>query len=358
MTGHSNSGLAAPFVAVVMAAGQGTRMRSATPKMLLPVCGSSMAGRVVSAARRAGAADVIVVDGPSRRLEGALDDVLFAVQERPLGTANAVQAAEPFIDPDSTVVVLAGDVPLITAETLRGLVKAHAGQGAAATLATMTLDDPSGYGRIVRDEDGGVLRVVETKVVGDASGDELNIDEVWTGIAVFHAASLFRALPRVQPANAQGEYYLLDVVPLILEDGGRVTAHEVADPSEVLGVNDPVQLAEVAAIAQRRIQLELMRSGVIIDQPSSTWVDAGVSVGAGTILRPGTQLFGGTIIGAEAMIGPGAILINTVVGDGATIVCAYLEDSEIGAGVDVSPDGLLPPGAVILLRSATEDPSR
>src|SRR6516162_4157097 len=215
-------------------------MRSATPKLLHEVCGRAIIAWPVAAARAAGADKVVVVEGPDRPLAHALDgEVTVAVQPQPLGTADAVKAAADHIESADTVIVLNADHPLITAETLAGLAEDHARTGAAATLATAVLEDPSGYGRVVRAPDGTVERVVETKAPGDATELELRIREISTGIYAFEGAALLAALDEVRPHNAQGELYLPDVLPVIRYGERSVGAHEIGDDSAV-GVNDRV----------------------------------------------------------------------------------------------------------------------
>ena len=335
-------------VVVILAAGQGTRMRSATPKLLHPVCGRPMIAWPVAAAHEAGAGLVVVVDSPERCLEGSLgEDVVVAIQERPNGTADAVSAAAGHIDADSTVVVLAGDVPLITAETLRGLVEAHERAGSAATMATMVLEDPSGYGRVVRAPDGTVERVVETKAPGDATELELHIREVNTGIFAFDGGPLLQALAQVSSDNAQGELYLPDVLPILRSHDRTVGAHEVSDPSVTLGVNDRVGLAAVTALAQRRIHERHMLAGVTIVSPEATVIDAGVEIGQDTVIAPFSSLHGDTRIGARATIGPLATLIDTTVGDESKVLSSHVVEADIDARVSVGPFAYLRPGAVL-----------
>src|SRR3954447_22726266 len=263
-----------PPTVVILAAGEGTRMRSALPKVLHPLCGRPLIAWPIAAAREAGAVRVIVVDGPKRRLADHLPPgVDVAVQEEPNGTGDAVRAAAGHLHPEVPVVILAGDVPLITPEAIDGLVSAHNRARAAATMATMVLDDPTGYGRVVRDPQGDVVRVVETKSPGDASVDELAIQEVNTGIFCFDAGALKDALERLENDNAQGEYYLPDVLPLLREQGHAVAAHIVEDPVLTLGVNDRADLATIRAHAQQRIHEQLMREGVTIVDPASTTID-------------------------------------------------------------------------------------
>jgi bifunctional UDP-N-acetylglucosamine pyrophosphorylase/glucosamine-1-phosphate N-acetyltransferase len=337
-----------PFTAVVMAAGQGTRMRSALPKVLHELCGRPMVAWPVQAAREAGAQQVVVVTSPDVDLTAALPEgTRTAVQPRPDGTGGAVLAALPALEGDAPVVVLSGDVPLVTAAAIGALVEAHARSGAAATMATTVLDDPSGYGRVVRDADGHVARVVETKTAGDATEAELAIAEVNTGIFCFDGPALADALPRVGTDNAQGERYLPEVLAILRAEGRTVDAHVVADPALVLGVNDRVDLADVRAIAQRRILEAHMRAGVTVVDPGSTLVDAEVAIGADTVIEPATYLRGATTIGVRARVGPNTTIIDSVIGDEATVVHAYVQEAELHAGAAVGPFAYLRPGAVL-----------
>jgi bifunctional UDP-N-acetylglucosamine pyrophosphorylase/glucosamine-1-phosphate N-acetyltransferase len=302
----------------------------------------------VVAARDAGAGSVVVVDGPRRPLAGALDQgVTFAIQERPLGTADAVKAAAPHIARDSTVIVLCGDVPLITARTIEELARAHERSGAAATMATMVLDDPRGYGRVVRAPDGTVERVVETKAPGDATELELHIREVNTGIYAFEGGPLLAALEQVRSDNAQGELYLPDVLPILRRHERSVVGHEITDPTETLGVNDRVGLAQAAAIAQRRIHERHMLSGVTIADPACTVIDAEVTIGQDTLIAPFSSLHGATRIGTRSEIGPLSTLIDAQVGDQARVVHSYVTGAQVGDGVSVGPFAYLRPGAVL-----------
>jgi bifunctional UDP-N-acetylglucosamine pyrophosphorylase / glucosamine-1-phosphate N-acetyltransferase len=338
--------VAAPVV-VILAAGQGTRMRSATPKLLHHVCGRPIIAWPVAAARAAGAKTVVVVEGPDRPLDGVLDgEVTVAVQEVPRGTADAVKAAAPHIDPDSTVIVLNGDHPLMTADTLTGLAQARTHAGAAATLATAVLEDPSGYGRVVRAPDGTVERVVETKAPGDASALELRIREISTGIFAFEGRALLAALEEVRSDNAQGELYLPDVLAIMRSHERSVTAHEISDASE-LGVNDRAQLAAVRAIAQHRIHERHMMAGVTIVDPATTVIDVDVQIDQDATIAPFTSLHGRSEIGDGATVGPLSTVIDTRVGARATVVHSYLNQADVGDRVSVGPFAYLRPGAVL-----------
>jgi bifunctional UDP-N-acetylglucosamine pyrophosphorylase/glucosamine-1-phosphate N-acetyltransferase len=339
--------VAAPVV-VILAAGQGTRMRSATTKLLHPLCGRPMIAWPVQAAREAGASQVVVVDGPQRLLAPALDDdVAVSIQERPNGTSDAVASAAEHFCNGGTVVVLAGDVPLITAQTISELAAAHEGSGAAATMATMVLEDPRGYGRVVRRADGGVEKVVETKHPEDATDVELQIREVNTGIFAFDGELLAEALTQVSADNAQGELYLPDVLPILRAKGHAIAAHEVSDPTVTLGVNDRVGLAAVTALAQRRILERHMLAGVTIVNPAATTIDAGVEIGADAVIAPYSSLIGATSIGEGSTIGPLSTLIDTTVGDGASVIHSYVREANIGDRVSVGPFAYLRPGAIL-----------
>jgi bifunctional UDP-N-acetylglucosamine pyrophosphorylase/glucosamine-1-phosphate N-acetyltransferase len=349
---HTISIVTAPVV-VILAAGQGTRMRSATPKLLHPLCGRPMIAWPLAAAREAGAAKVVLVDSPARSLAPALDaldgagEVVVAVQEQPLGTADAVRAASAHIDGDAPVIVLNGDGPLITAELIRALADAHEREGAGATITTVELEDPTGYGRVVRAPDGTVERVVETKNPGDASALELRIREINIGFYAFAGDTLLEALAQVASDNAQGEQYLPDVIPIMREHEHSVLAFEVDDPEITLGVNDRIDLAAVTRIAQRRIAEQHMLAGVTIVDPGSTVIDVAVTIAEDTVIAPFTSLHGATSIGRGSTIGPLSTLIDVRVGDGAKVVHAYALEAEVGDRVSVGPFAYLRPGTLL-----------
>jgi bifunctional UDP-N-acetylglucosamine pyrophosphorylase / glucosamine-1-phosphate N-acetyltransferase len=344
---HPHVPAAAPTV-VILAAGQGTRMRSKTPKVLHDLCGRPMVAWPIAAARNADAHAIIVVGGPDGALEGRLPDgVRLAVQAEPRGTGDAVLAASQHIDRDRAVIVLSGDVPLITSTAIRELADAHANTNAAATMATMTLDDPSGYGRVIRDPDGSVARVVETKAPGDATESERAVREVNAGVYAFDGGAVLDALAEVEPHNAQGEYYLPDALVVLRGQGHTVAAHVFADPDLMLGVNDRAGLAAVRQIAQRRIHDEHMRNGVTIVDPASTLIDVDVAIGADTIIEPSTFLRGATSVGEDSRIGPLTTLIDVAVGDGAHVRHSYLQSCQLADSVSVGPFAYVRPGTVM-----------
>jgi bifunctional UDP-N-acetylglucosamine pyrophosphorylase/glucosamine-1-phosphate N-acetyltransferase len=245
------------------------------------------------------------------------------------------------------VVVLSGDVPLVEAELLRRLGEEHAASGAAATMVTAVLDDPRGYGRVVRDADGAFVRVAETKAVGDASEAELAIAEVNTGIYAFDGAALLDALDAVGVENAQGERYLPEVLGILRERGARVATLAASDPAIVLGVNDRAGLATVRLEAQRRIQERHMLAGVTIVQPASTSIDVGVQIGEDSVIEPCTQLLGATRIGAGATIGPHSTLIDALIADAVTVTHSRLVRCEVREGASVGPFAYLRPDALL-----------
>jgi bifunctional UDP-N-acetylglucosamine pyrophosphorylase / glucosamine-1-phosphate N-acetyltransferase len=339
--------MSAPTV-LVLAAGQGTRMRSTLPKVLHQLCGRPMVLWPVCAALEAGAGRVVVVDSPARALGDVLPEgVDLVVQPEADGTGGAVVAAAAEIDPDAAVVVLSGDVPLVSAQAISELLAAHAAAGTPATMATTVLDDPSGYGRVVRDGAGSVLRVVETKRAGDATPEELQIREVNTGIFVFDGAALLGALPRLSADNAQGEHYLPQVLDLLRADGHAVAAHAVEDPGLVLGVNDRVALATVTALAQRAILERHMLAGVTVVDPASTEVDVEVEIGQDVRIEAGTRLKGACTVGPGATVGPHTTLIDSHVGPDARVRVAWLEQATVHAGATVGPFAYLRPGSVL-----------
>jgi bifunctional UDP-N-acetylglucosamine pyrophosphorylase/glucosamine-1-phosphate N-acetyltransferase len=331
-----------------MAAGEGTRMRSSTPKMLHPVCGRPMVAWPIIAAREAGAVRVAAIISPGRDLSAGLpDDVETVEQPQPDGTGGAIRAALPLIEESETVLVLSGDHPLISAEVISGFLEAHASSGAAATLMTIELDDPGSYGRVVRDASGQVERVVEAKAAGDADSEQLAIREINAGTYAFDAAPLAEALRGLANDNAQGEYYLPDVFPALREAGHSVLPHQADDFAVTMGVNNRVDLAAVEAEGRRRLLEGHMLAGVTVVDPASTWIDAGVEIAADSRIEPGTTLRGTTAIAAEAVVGPLSTLIDCSVGAGSQVLHSYLVECDVRAGCSVGPFAYLRPGALL-----------
>jgi len=316
------------LAAVVMAGGLGTRMRSATPKHLHPILGRRMVEWVFEAARPLSPRKLVVVASPTTA--DAFTDVEVAIQERALGTGDAVRAARPVLDGAADdVLVLSGDTPLLTAELLRELAETHRRDGAAATVLTFEPQDTRAYGRVVRGADGGVRAIVEA---ADASEDELALRECNSSIYVFRAELLWPALDRLEPKNAQGELYLTDAVRDLVAAGHRVAAHVAADPLETEGVNTRVELAAAAAALRDRINREHMLAGVAITDPTSTWIEPTVELEPDTTVHPFTVLRGATRVAAGAEIGPHVVAVDAVVGPGAVVgpFCYLRPGTELG----------------------------
>ncbi|HEX7244179.1 MAG TPA: bifunctional UDP-N-acetylglucosamine diphosphorylase/glucosamine-1-phosphate N-acetyltransferase GlmU [Solirubrobacterales bacterium] len=331
---------------LVMAAGEGTRMRSSTPKMLHPVCGRPMVAWPIAAAREAGAGRVAAIVSPNQDVVAGLsEDVETVVQPEPDGTGGAVRAALPLIEGAETVLVLSGDVPLISAETISGLLAAHESSGAAATMLTIELEDPASYGRVVRDASGEVERVVEAKTAGDATSEQLAIREINAGTYVFAAEQLTAALAGLSNDNAQGEYYLPDVLPALRAAGHSVAAHLTDDLAVTMGVNDRVDLAAVEVEGRRRILERHMLAGVTVVDPASTWIDADVEIAADARIEPGTSLRGRTAIGSGCTVGPLSTLTDTILGSDVSVPHSFLVECEVADGAAVGPFARLRPGA-------------
>ncbi len=323
--------------AIVLAAGQGTRMKSNLYKVLHPVCGKPMVEHVIDHVRGIGADRVVTVVGHgAEQVEetlGAKSE--YVLQSEQLGTAHAVQQAEQLIgDLDGTTLVICGDTPLIRSETMEELVRNHRELGAKATILTAIAENPTGYGRIIRGEHGEVLRNVEQK---DASPEEQAIQEINTGTYCFDNRALFEALKKVKNDNAQGEYYLPDVVGILQSEGALIGAYACADFSETLGVNDRVVLSQAEAVMRRRIAETHMRNGVTIISPETTVISADTVVGRDTVLQPGTVLEGNTVIGEECVIGPNSHLVDSEVGNRTTVHSSVVKSSRIGSNTAIGP---------------------
>jgi bifunctional UDP-N-acetylglucosamine pyrophosphorylase/glucosamine-1-phosphate N-acetyltransferase len=335
---------------IVLAAGEGKRMKSDLPKVLHPLLGRSLVGHVLTAAQQLQASRTVVVIGHRAELVAAhlaeiapqVDTVLQAEQ---LGTGHAVRIAlDMLADAEGTVIVLNGDVPLLREETLDSLVAAHEAAGAAATVLGAQVPDPTGLGRLVRAADGALARIVEER---DATPQERVIREINAGIYAFDAAALRAMLAKLTTANDQGEEYLTDVFELLVSDGAPVRVHLAADAVETLGCNDRAELAALRALLRDRINLGWMRAGVTITDPATTWIDASVTIERDVVLEPNIQLRGATDIGPGAVIGPDVTLVDTVVGADAQVVRAHAVLAEIGPNANVGPYAYLRPGAVI-----------
>ncbi|RKD22801.1 UDP-N-acetylglucosamine diphosphorylase/glucosamine-1-phosphate N-acetyltransferase [Ammoniphilus oxalaticus] len=330
--------------AVVLAAGQGTRMKSKLYKVLHPVCGKPMVQHIVDRLGDILIDEVFVVIGHgAEQVKSQLGStVQYVHQEQQLGTAHAVMMSSDYLEgKQGTTLVVTGDTPLITDETLQRLMERHNQTGASATILTSILEDATGYGRIIRNADGSVAKIVEHK---DATDEERTAREINTGIFCFDNEKLFQALKKVDNQNAQGEYYLTDVIEILKGEGATISAYVTEDPQEGMGVNDRVQLSQVEQIMRKRINEAHMRNGVTIIDPLSTYIEPDVKIGADTVIQPGCFLRGNTQVGEDCLIGPNADLADTTVEDGITIRYTVVLESLIRKEADVGPFAYLRPG--------------
>lgn len=331
------------FTSVILAAGMGTRMKSKMPKVLHKVCGKPLSKWVIDASEAAGADKVCAVVGHrAETVKEVLGDVCeFALQAEQKGTGHAVmQAIDVIKNSKGEVVILNGDTPLITAETINKAIEYHKNNGNQATVITAILDDATGYGRIVRDNDGSVLKIVEQK---DASKEEKKINEVNSGMYVFDAQSLVYALDKITPNNAQGEYYLTDTLEILLSAGKKIGGYAISDNDEIRGINDRVQLNEAEKIMQKRINEYHMRNGVTMRNPESVYIEDGVEIGNDTEICQNVTIKSGTKIGSDCVIGSGSMLDRAVIHDGVDVLSSVILESEVDEGTHVGPFAYIRP---------------
>lgn len=331
------------FTSVILAAGMGTRMKSKMPKVLHTVCGKPLSKWVIDASKAAGADKVCAVVGhKAETVKEVLGDVCeFALQAEQKGTGHAVmQAIDVIKNSKGEVVILNGDTPLITAETINKAIEYHKNNGNQATVITAILDDATGYGRIVRDNDGSVLKIVEQK---DASEEEKKINEVNSGMYVFDAQSLVYALDKITPNNAQGEYYLTDTLEILLSAGKKIGGYAISDNDEIRGINDRVQLNAAEKIMQKRINEYHMRNGVTMRNPESVYIEDGVEIGNDTEICQNVTIKSGTKIGSDCVIGSGSMLDRAVIHDGVDVLSSVILESEVDEGTHVGPFAYIRP---------------
>lgn len=340
---------------IVLAAGEGKRMKSSLPKMLHPLLGRTLLGHVLAATSALRPDRTIVVVGHgaepiTAHLKEIAPDAVTVLQEVQLGTGHAARVALDAYGPaEGTVVIVNGDVPLLRPGTLRSLVDAHEAAGAAATILTAEVEQPYGLGRVIRNPvTGGVDAIVEER---DATPEQRAVTEINAGVYAFEASLLAQSLGKLTTANAQGEEYLTDVIGLLVDAGHGVLAHATGDPTEVLGVNDRVELSRLRALLRDRINDAWMRSGVTIVDPLTTWIDVDVTLGRDTVIEPNTHLRGSTRVGEWAVIGPDTTLIDVVVGDGARVVRTHGEGVTIGPKATIGPFAYLRPGTELAERT-------
>lgn len=332
---------------IVLAAGQGTRMKSKLFKVMHPVMGRPMVGHVVQAALDAEVDQVFTVTGVGAEVvkDYLQDKSEYVYQEEQLGTAHAVEQARALLeDKEGTTLVLSGDTPLLQADTIKKLMDFHESQNAKATVLTALADDPFGYGRVIRAADGSVDKIVEEK---DATAEERAVKEINTGSYCFDNQALFAELKNVDNDNTQDEYYLPDVIEILKNHDEIVGAYPLNDMNEALGVNDRVALSEAQAIMQARINKAHMVNGVTLIDPKNTYIDVDVKIGQDTVIEPGAYLKGNTVIGAEVFIGSNTEISNSQIADNVRIVQSIVEESTVKEFSDVGPFSRLRPGSII-----------
>ncbi|MDF4200582.1 bifunctional UDP-N-acetylglucosamine diphosphorylase/glucosamine-1-phosphate N-acetyltransferase GlmU [Bacillus subtilis] len=333
--------------AVVLAAGQGTRMKSKLYKVLHPVCGKPMVEHVVDEALKLSLSKLVTIVGHgAEEVKKQLGDKSeYALQAEQLGTAHAVKQAQPFLADDKGVtIVICGDTPLLTAETMEQMLKEHTQREAKATILTAVAEDPTGYGRIIRSENGAVQKIVEHK---DASEEERLVTEINTGTYCFDNEALFRAIDQVSNDNAQGEYYLPDVIEILKNEGETVAAYQTGNFQETLGVNDRVALSQAEQFMKERINKRHMQNGVTLIDPMNTYISPDAVIGSDTVIYPGTVIKGEVQIGEDTIIGPHTEIMNSAIGSRTVIKQSVVNHSKVGNDVNIGPFAHIRPDSVI-----------
>ncbi|WIG47080.1 bifunctional UDP-N-acetylglucosamine diphosphorylase/glucosamine-1-phosphate N-acetyltransferase GlmU [Bacillus halotolerans] len=333
--------------AVVLAAGQGTRMKSKLYKVLHPVCGKPMVEHVVDEALKLSLTKLVTIVGHgAEEVKKQLGDKSeYALQAEQLGTAHAVKQAQPFLaDEKGVTIVICGDTPLLTAETMEAMLKEHTQKEAKATILTAVAEDPTGYGRIIRGESGAVQKIVEHK---DASDEERLVTEINTGTYCFDNEALFRAIDQVSNDNVQGEYYLPDVIEILKNEGETVAAYQTGNFQETLGVNDRVALSQAELFMKERINKRHMQNGVTLIDPMNTYISPEAVIGSDTVIYPGTVIKGEVQIGEDTIIGPHTEIMNSSIGSRTVIKQSVVNNSKVGNDVNIGPFAHIRPDSVI-----------
>lgn len=334
------------FSALILAAGEGKRMKSEKSKVVHKVCGKEMVNRVLDSALSAGAVKAqIVVGHCADMVKTATEDrASFAYQNEQKGTGHAVMQARAFLEESENVCVLTGDTPLISAQTLKNAFEAHINADNEVTVLTAIFDNPAGYGRIIRNQSGAVEKIVEHK---DANESELKVCEINSGMYFFKAKALLDALDSITNNNAQGEYYLTDALGIICHKNGKAGAYTVENPDEIMGVNDRIQLAKAEKIMRSSINEKYMLSGVTIIDPDNTYICDDAVIGTDTVIYPGTLIEGKTVIGKNVYIGPNCKLVNAIIGDETDVNISTITDSTVGKRTHVGPYAYIRPGCIV-----------
>lgn len=330
------------FKAIILAAGKGTRMKSKLPKVVHKVCGKEMVNHVINVSKKSGVSEIVAILGhESEVVQSVLPEgTKIAMQTEQLGTGHAVMMANDYISEDDTIVVLCGDTPLVNPDTLENLFKYHIDNGYHATVLTTKVDNPTGYGRIIRDENEDLLKIVEQK---DANEEERIVNEINSGIYCFNGKSLKEALSNINNNNAQGEYYLTDTVEIMRNKSLKVGAFNGATIEELMGVNSRVELSKAEEIMRKRINTMHMVNGVTIIDVNSTYIESDVQIGNDTIVYPGVMLKGNTVIGSECVIGMNSSISNSTIGDATEVQSSTIIDSVVGKSTTVGPYAYLRP---------------
>ena len=334
------------FKAIILAAGKGTRMKSKLPKVVHKVCGKEMVNHVIDISKKAGVNDVVVILGHESDVVEKLlpDNTKIAMQKEQLGTGHAVMMARDNISDDDTIVVLCGDTPLIQEDTLKRLFDYHKENNYFATVLTTEVDNPTGYGRIIRDENGHLLKIVEQK---DANEEEKATKEINSGIYCFNGKELRESLGSLSNNNAQGEYYLTDVMEILRKQGLKVGAYKGSTIEELMGVNSRIELSQAEKIMRKRINHNHMVNGVTIIDPENTYIESDVTIENDTVIYPGVILQGKTAIGNNCVIGMNSRISNSTIGDYTEVESSVILNSSVGCNTTVGPFAYLRPNSNI-----------
>lgn len=334
------------FKAIILAAGKGTRMKSKYPKVIHKVCGKEMVNHIIDVSKKSGVSDTVVILGhESEKVKDVLPkNTMIAMQTEQLGTGHAVMMAKDYIKDEDTILVLCGDTPLIKEETLKKLFDYHLENKYHATVLTTIVDNPTGYGRIIRDENKDLLKIVEQK---DATEEEKLAKEINSGIYCFNGKSLRESLNKLDNNNAQGEYYLTDTIKIIRDSGCKVGAFEGSTIEELMGVNSRVELSIAEEIMRKRINELHMVNGVTIIDTKSTYIESDVKIGNDTIIYPGAMIGTNSIIGSNCIIGMNTSITNSIIGNGTEVISSVVIDSKVGENTNIGPFAYLRPNSNI-----------
>ena len=330
------------FKAIILAAGKGTRMKSKYPKVVHKVCGKEMVNHIIDVSKKSGVKDVVTILGHESEVVKSIlpEDTMIAMQTEQLGTGHAVKMAKEYINDEDTIVILCGDTPLIKEETLKRLFDYHIENEYTATVLTTKVDNPTGYGRVIRDENGDLLKIVEQK---DGNAEELAVNEINSGIYCFKGQMLRESLDLLDNNNAQGEYYLTDTIKILRDKGFKVGAFNGSTIEELMGVNSRVELAKAEALMRKRINEQHLVNGVTIIDTVATYIEADVKIGSDTIIYPGVMLHGNTKIGNECVIGMNSSITNSTIGNNTGVKNSTIIDSNVGDNTTVGPYAYLRP---------------